>query len=93
MNTGDQKDKFITIYVKPVMYSVLALVNRLDPLLVEMEATSGPRAMNRISRAYMNAGITDLKITRASDFYHERRQSLVQAPYSPLLHNIASIFP
>jgi len=31
------------------MYSFLALVKRLDPLLVEMQATSGPQAMNRIS--------------------------------------------
>jgi hypothetical protein len=32
--------KFITIYAGPLMYSSLALVNRLDPLLVEMEARS-----------------------------------------------------
>jgi len=49
MNTGDQKGKFITIYVGPLMYSFLALVNRLDPLLVEIQATPGPQAMNRIS--------------------------------------------
>ena len=30
------------------MYSFLALVKRHDPLLVEMEATPGPQAMNRI---------------------------------------------
>ena len=49
MNTGDQKGKFITIYVGPLMYSFLALVNRLDPLLGEIQATPGPQAMNRIS--------------------------------------------
>ena len=49
MNTGDQMGKFITIYVGPLMYSFFALVNWLDPLLVEMEATSGLQAMNRIS--------------------------------------------
>jgi hypothetical protein len=31
------------------MYSFLALVNRLDPLLVDMKAKPGPQAMNRIS--------------------------------------------
>jgi hypothetical protein len=49
MNTGDQKGKIITIYVGPLMYSFLALVNRVDPLLAEMKATPGPQAMNRIS--------------------------------------------
>ena len=49
MNTGDQKGKIITIYVGPLMYSFLALVNRLDPFPVEMQATPGPQAMNRIS--------------------------------------------
>jgi len=49
MNTGDQKGKFITIYVGPLMYSFLVLVNRLDPFLVKMQATPGPLAMNRIS--------------------------------------------
>jgi hypothetical protein len=49
MNAGEQKGKFITIYVGPLMYSFLALVNRLGPLLVEMDATPGPQAMNRIS--------------------------------------------
>jgi hypothetical protein len=49
MNEGDQKGKFITIYVGPLMYSFLALVNRVDPVLVEMEATPGPQAMDRTS--------------------------------------------
>ena len=49
MNTGEEKGKFITIYVGPLMNSFLALVNRLGPLLVEMDATPGPQAMNRIS--------------------------------------------
>ena len=49
MNAGEQKGKFITIYVGPLMYSFLALVKRLDPFLVEMQATPGPQAMNRIS--------------------------------------------
>jgi hypothetical protein len=31
MNEGDQKGKFITIYVGPLMCSFLALVERLDP--------------------------------------------------------------
>jgi hypothetical protein len=52
MNADEQKGKFITISVGPSMYSFLALVNRLDPLLVEMEATPGPQAMNRI-RAHL----------------------------------------
>jgi hypothetical protein len=47
MNVGDQKGKFITIYVGPLLYSFLTLVNRLDPLLVEIAATPGPQAMNR----------------------------------------------
>jgi hypothetical protein len=29
MNAGDQKGKFITIYVGPLMYSFLAMVKRL----------------------------------------------------------------
>jgi hypothetical protein len=49
MNAGDQKGKFITIYVGPLMYSFLALVKGLDPLLVQMHATPGPQAMNWIS--------------------------------------------
>jgi hypothetical protein len=49
MNGGDQKGKFITIYVGPFMYSFLALVNRLDPVLVEMEAVPGPQAMDRLA--------------------------------------------
>jgi hypothetical protein len=49
MNAGDQRGKFITIYVGPLMYSFLVLVNRLDPLLVEMGAAPGSQAMNRTS--------------------------------------------
>jgi hypothetical protein len=49
MNGGDQKGKFITIYVGPFMYSFLALVNRLDAVLVEMEAVPGPQAMDRLA--------------------------------------------
>ena len=49
MNGGDQKGKFITIYVGPFMYSFLELVNRLDPVLVEMGAVPGPQAMNRLA--------------------------------------------
>jgi hypothetical protein len=41
MNAGDQKGKFITIYVRPLMYSFLALVKRLDRLLVEMQSYTG----------------------------------------------------
>jgi hypothetical protein len=49
MNASDQKDKLNTIYVGPLMYSFLALVKRLDPLLMQMEAAPGPQAKNRIS--------------------------------------------
>jgi hypothetical protein len=63
LNAGDQKGKFITVYVGPLMYSFLALVNRLDPILVEMEAEPGPQAMNRLSahlRAEHRIGLSGL---------------------------------
>jgi len=36
-------------YAGPLLYSFLTLVNRLDPLLVEIAATPGSQAMNRTS--------------------------------------------
>lgn len=49
MNGGDQKGKFITVYVGPLMYSFLDLVKRLDPALVKMKAVPGPQAMDRLA--------------------------------------------
>ena len=47
MNTGDQKGKFITIYAGPVLHGFTDLVNRIDPMLVRMNARPGPPALNR----------------------------------------------
>jgi hypothetical protein len=49
MNAGDQRGKFITIYVGQFMYRFLELVHRLDPVLVEIGAVPGPHAMDRLA--------------------------------------------
>jgi hypothetical protein len=49
MNKGNQRGKFITIFVGPLFYSFLALVKLLDRVLEEMQAAPGPQAMDRTS--------------------------------------------